>query len=71
VDIRLATRRRNGDLLRLRDHDRDLAPDTRGSAGEPALARRADGPAAGTLVPGKLTDGRQEAPRREAQIGSH
>jgi hypothetical protein len=29
VDIRLATKRRNGDLLRLRDHDRDLAPDTR------------------------------------------
>src|ERR1700748_414403 len=29
VDIRLATERRNGDLLRLRDHDRDLAPGAR------------------------------------------
>src|SRR4029077_7402008 len=45
-------------------------PRTSGSAGEPALAGRADGPAAGTLVPRKPTDGRQEAPRREAQFGS-
>lgn len=45
---------------------------TRGSAGAPTAAGRAvDGPAAGTLVPGKLTDDGLEAPRREAQIGSH
>jgi len=55
VDIRLAIRLQNGDLLRLRDDGRNLAP---------------NGPAAGTLAAGKLTDGRQEAPRREAQFGS-
>jgi len=47
-------------------------PRTRGSAEAPEAAGKAvDGPAAGTLVPGKLTDGGLEAPRREAQIGSH
>lgn len=47
-------------------------PRTRGSAEAPkAVSKAVDGPAAGTLVPGKLTDGRLEAPRREAQIGSH
>ena len=47
-------------------------PRTRGSAEAPEAAGKAvDGPAAGTLVPRKLTDGGLEAPRREAQIGSH
>ena len=41
-------------------------PRTRGSAGGAMVT----GPAAGALVPRTQTDGRPEAPRREAQFGS-
>jgi len=46
-------------------------PRTRGSANAPETgSRAAHGPAAVTLVPRKLTDGRLEAPEREAQFSS-
>jgi len=72
VDIRLATKAPvTATFCACGTMTAALPRNARGSAGAPTAAGRAvDGPAAGTLVPRKLADGRQEAPRREAQFGS-
>src|SRR6201989_3679572 len=59
VDVRLATERCSGDLLRLRDHDRDLAPDT-------WKRRSASGGEQGGGRPGSGHTRPQKADRRRA-----